>query len=88
MTKTQDEVANWFAATDALHGANFGGEVFPGYPGMVVAEGQLRPDELGLSIGDEGKTGTTPSSLSRSTMRAPTSLAAFFGSTVSKNDAV
>jgi len=57
MTKTQDEVANWFAATDALQGANFSGEIFPGYPGMVVAEGQLRRMNWGFPLVMKGKQG-------------------------------
>lgn len=50
MTKTQDEVAQWFDAIDALGGANFSGEVFPGYPGMVVAEGQLKRMNWGFPL--------------------------------------
>lgn len=42
MTKGRDEIARWFAAVDEAAGANFGEEVFPGYPGLVVAEGALR----------------------------------------------
>ncbi|MEP0392099.1 MAG: SOS response-associated peptidase family protein [Erythrobacter sp.] len=37
MTKTQDEIAKLFDATDVGPPANFGEEVYPGYPGLVVA---------------------------------------------------
>ena len=42
MTKGRDEVARWFQGVDEAARANFGDEVFPGYPGLVVAEGALR----------------------------------------------
>ena len=57
MTKTQDEVAKWFEAIEALGGANFSGEVFPGYPGMVVAEGQLKRMNWGFPLVMKGKQG-------------------------------
>jgi len=57
MTKTQDEVAQWFSAIEALGGANFSGEVFPGYPGMVVANGQLRRMNWGFPLVMKGKQG-------------------------------
>jgi hypothetical protein len=50
MTKPNSEVARWFDAIDQLGGANFGEEVFPGYPGAVVAEG-------GACVGDVGLPG-------------------------------
>jgi putative SOS response-associated peptidase YedK len=40
MTKGTDEVASWFEASGEMGGANFGSEVYPGYPGAVVAEGK------------------------------------------------
>ena len=38
MTKTQDEVAQWFDAIDALGGANFSGAeiVIPDKPGLGI----------------------------------------------------
>lgn len=42
MTKGRDEVARWFEAVDEAAGANFGQEIYPGYPGLVVADGALR----------------------------------------------
>lgn len=41
MTRAAAEVANLFSAK-ADFGANFGSEVYPGYSGLVVAQGQAR----------------------------------------------
>lgn len=41
MNRAVAEIANLFRA-DADPGANFGSEVYPGYPGIVVAEGKAR----------------------------------------------
>ena len=41
MTKNPDEVAKWFDAVNEAGGSNFGSEVYPGYPGLVVAEGRI-----------------------------------------------
>ncbi len=57
MTKGKDEVAAWFDAVDGLGGANFGAEVFPGYPGAVVAEGRLRQMSWGFPLAMKGKRG-------------------------------
>lgn len=57
MTKASDEVAKWFNATDALGGANFSSEIFPGYPGMVVAKGQLKRMNWGFPLVVTGKQG-------------------------------
>ncbi|PZT85844.1 MAG: hypothetical protein DI637_11575 [Citromicrobium sp.] len=57
MTKSTAEVANWFKATNALAGANFGEEVFPGYPGAVVAEGKLAQMNWGFPLVLKGKSG-------------------------------
>ena len=57
MTKGKDEVAAWFEAVQALGGANFGEEVYPGYPGAVVAEGQLRQMNWGFPLVLKGKQG-------------------------------
>jgi len=57
MTKTTDEVARWFDAVDALGGANFGDEVFPGYPGAVVAEGRLMQMNWGFPLVMKGRDG-------------------------------
>lgn len=56
MRKTVDEVAELFGATPA-RGANFAGEVYPGYPGLVVAEGQARVMNWGFPLAMTGKRG-------------------------------
>lgn len=57
MTKMPGEVAQWFDAVDAVGGANFGAEVFPGYPGLVVSEGQVRQMSWGFPLQLKGKRG-------------------------------
>ena len=57
MTKGRDEVARWFRATDQAAGANFGDEVYPGYPGLVVAEGALRQMSWGFPLAMKGAKG-------------------------------
>jgi len=57
MTKGKDEVAKWFEAIDELGGANFGEEVYPGYPGLVVADGVLRQMNWGFPLAMKGKSG-------------------------------
>ncbi len=57
MTKGKDEVAAWFEAIDAAGGANFGEEVYPGYPGLVVAEGEMRQMSWGFPLVMKGKSG-------------------------------
>lgn len=41
MTKAPAEIARLFGARGGA-GANFAAEVYPGYPGLVVAEGKAR----------------------------------------------
>lgn len=57
MTRTRSEVAAWFDAVDAAQGANFGEEVFPGYPGLVVADAEVRAMTWGLPLVLKGKQG-------------------------------
>lgn len=57
MTKNKDEVAAWFEAIEALGGANFGEEVYPGYPGAVVAGGAVRQMTWGFPLVLKGKQG-------------------------------
>ena len=57
MTKNADEVAKWFDAIEAAGGANFGEEVYPGYPGLVVAEGAVRQMNWGFPLVMKGKNG-------------------------------
>jgi len=58
MTKNKDEVAKWFDAVEALGGANYAEEVYPGYPGLVVAEGnRLCQMVWGFPLVMKGKSG-------------------------------
>lgn len=57
MTKGRDEVARWFDAVDTAAGANFGAEVYPGYPGLVVADGNLRQMTWGFPRAMTGAKG-------------------------------
>lgn len=57
MTKNVDEVAKWFDAVAASGGANFGEEVYPGYPGLVVAEGAVKQMSWGFPLVMKGKSG-------------------------------
>ena len=57
MTKPKAEVAKWFEAVDAAGGANYGEEVYPGYPGLVVAEGALRQMSWGFPYAATGAKG-------------------------------
>ena len=57
MTKNKDEVARWFDAVESLGGANFGAEVYPGYPGLVVAGGELKQMTWGFPLVMKGKNG-------------------------------
>ncbi|MCX9148574.1 SOS response-associated peptidase [Erythrobacter sp. WG] len=50
MTKNANEVARWFEAVETAAGANFGAEVYPGYPGLVVAEGEVRAMTWGFPL--------------------------------------
>lgn len=56
MTKATAEIANLFRATPDA-GANLGSEVYPGYPGLVVARGQARLMSWGLPLVLRGKQG-------------------------------
>ncbi|WP_225009725.1 SOS response-associated peptidase [Novosphingobium percolationis] len=50
------EVANLFNAR-AHEGVNFGDEVYPGYPGLVVAQGEVRTMTWGFPLQLTGKQG-------------------------------
>ena len=56
MTSTVSEVANLFAVEADL-GANFAAEVYPGYPGLVVAEGRAWAMNWGFPLVLKGKQG-------------------------------
>jgi len=57
MTKNADEVAKWFDAVESASGANFGDEVYPGYPGLVVAGGEVKQMSWGFPLVMKGKRG-------------------------------
>lgn len=57
MTKNKDEVAKWFDVVNELGGANFGDEVYPGYPGAVVEGARLRQMSWGFPLVLKGKSG-------------------------------
>ncbi|WP_285712019.1 SOS response-associated peptidase [Erythrobacter oryzae] len=57
MTKNASEVAAWFDAVEGTGGANFAGEVYPGYTGLVVAEGAVRPMTWGFPLVLKGAKG-------------------------------
>ena len=57
MTKNASEVAAWFGAVEGAGGANFAAEVYPGYTGLVVAEGAVRPMTWGFPLVLKGAKG-------------------------------
>ena len=57
MTKNTDEVAKWFDLVESLGGANFAAEVYPGYPGLVAAKGELKQMTWGFPLVMKGKNG-------------------------------
>jgi putative SOS response-associated peptidase YedK len=57
MTKNVSEVAAWFDAVEGAGGANFAAEVYPGYTGLVVAEGQVRAMTWGFPLVLKGAKG-------------------------------
>jgi putative SOS response-associated peptidase YedK len=57
MTKNVSEVAAWFAAVEGAQAANFAAEVYPGYTGLVVAEGAVRAMTWGFPLVLKGKQG-------------------------------
>ncbi len=56
MTKGTQEVARLFAAEPDLT-ANYAAEVYPGYPGLVVAQGRARAMTWGYPLVLKGKQG-------------------------------
>lgn len=57
MTKNAGEVAAWFGAVEGAQGANFAAEVYPGYSGLVVAEGAARAMTWGFPLALTGAKG-------------------------------
>ncbi len=56
MTRTTDEIAQLFGAIPTP-GANYGEEVYPGYPGLVVAEGRAKAMTWGFPLVLKGRQG-------------------------------
>ena len=56
MRKGVGEIARLFDA-GFEHGANVSGELYPGYPGLVVAEGQVRAMTWGFPLSLKGSSG-------------------------------
>lgn len=56
MTKGTQEVARMFAVEPDLS-ANYGAEVYPGYPGLVIAEGRARAMTWGFPLVMKGRHG-------------------------------
>lgn len=57
MTKSSAEVAQLFGAKVGGVGNAGGGEIYPGYPGLVVTNGELRSMVWGFPLILKGKTG-------------------------------
>lgn len=57
MTRNASEVAKWFEAVEGAGGANFAAEVYPGYTGLVVAEGAVRAMTWGFPLVLKGRQG-------------------------------
>jgi putative SOS response-associated peptidase YedK len=56
MRTAPDEVASWFG-TEYLHVGNAATEIYPGYPGLVFARGELRSMVWGFPFSMKGKSG-------------------------------
>lgn len=57
MTRSTAEIAHLFAADEMATGTNFADEVYPGYPGVVVADRGLRAMNWGFPLMLKGKSG-------------------------------
>jgi len=55
MTKGPAEIARLFGARGGA-GVNFAAEVYPGYPGLVVAEGEARAAPRASRLSSKAKT--------------------------------
>lgn len=81
MTKGADEVARLFGSTIGSTG-NYASEVYPGYPSLVVANGELRSMVWGFPLTLKSKKTGQPLNPDRSTTRGRTSSTASCGDTV------
>ena len=50
LSKPASDLANLFKASNKALGANVGAEVYPGYPGLVIAEGAVRSMVWGFPL--------------------------------------
>lgn len=57
MTKTPSEVAQWFGVEAGGSGFNFGTEVYPGYPALVIAGGKVAQMHWGFPLKTKPKSG-------------------------------
>ncbi|MEB3415501.1 SOS response-associated peptidase family protein [Alteriqipengyuania sp. WL0013] len=57
MTKNASEVAAWFDAVNEAAGGNWGAEVYPGTPGLVMAEGKVKACTWGFPLQRKGAKG-------------------------------
>ena len=57
MTKNATEVAHWFDAVNEVGGANTAGEVYPGTPGLVMAQGKVKACTWGFPLHRKGAKG-------------------------------
>ena len=57
MTKNSNEVARWFDVQNAAVAANLSAEIYPGYPGLVIAGGSLRRMIWGFPLQAKGARG-------------------------------
>ena len=85
MTKGVEEVARLFSAAVGRVG-NAGGDVYPGYPGLVVAGGELRSMTWGFPLSLKGEKGQ-PLKPKPVNNTAPTSSTASCGATASPSGA-
>jgi putative SOS response-associated peptidase YedK len=56
MRTARDEAARWFGSS-SVHAGNAASEVYPGYPGLVFARGELRSMVWGFPLALKGKSG-------------------------------
>ncbi len=50
MSKSQEEVARLFAVAEGARGANMAENIYPGYPGLVIARGSVRSMVWGFPL--------------------------------------
>ena len=55
LSKPASDLANLFKASNEANGANAGTEVYPGYPGLVIAEGEVRSMVWGFPLSLKSK---------------------------------